>query len=211
MTDPLVTPPAPTRTSSRRHWLLAGIIAILGGYLTIVSVGGSLIQQLAGFAGGPPELTLLFVAQLVFAVAVTVLGFFLAPGSLGARLLGSVVYIVAVALLVVLLTLRVSAGLGRALSGPFIGATVTNPFFMILLFGALGWLIASRAKPIAYLALVLAVVIAPVGFLLAMAGASGPVSSIVQLSLVAIAAVVVLLVSTMRPAAPAIPTADLAA
>lgn len=219
MSDPLV-PPAlaePAGPIDRRHWLLAGVIAILGGYLTIIAIGGNLIQQLLGFGGGPAELTVLFVSQLVFAVAVTVLGYFLAPGSLGMRLLASAVYAAAVVLLVASLTLRVGGGLGRALSPLFFGATIANPFFMILLFGGLGWLLASRARGIAYLSLVLAAVVAPVGVLLALANLNGAVSSIVQLLAVGVAAVVILLVSFPRrpiepehlEAAEPIDTADL--
>jgi hypothetical protein len=217
MSDPLVTPTPtltePVRRIDRRQWLLAGIIAILGGYLTILAIGGSLIQQLTGFGGGPAELTLLFVSQLVFAVAVTVLGYFLAPGSLGMRLLASAIYVLAVVTLVVLLTLRVSGGLGRVLGGPVIGATLTNSFFMILLLGALAWLIATAARPIAFIALVLAAAIAPVGVLLALAGVSAALSSMVQLIAVGIAAVVILLVSIPRRAVAEEPidTADLPA
>jgi hypothetical protein len=213
MTDPLVTPvqAAPVRAIDRRHWLLAGIIAILGGYLTILAIGGNLIQQLLGFSGAPAEFTLLFVGQLVFAVAVAVLGYFLAPGPLGRRVLASAIYVVAVAVLVVCLTLRLGGGAGPVLGGPFIGATLTNSFFMILLFGALAWLIAARARPIAYLALLLVAAIAPIGTLFALGGISNAVSSMVQLVAVGVAAVVILLVSIPRASSvdEPIDTADL--
>lgn len=200
MTDPLVTPaPAePVRPIDRRIWLLAGIIAILGGYLTIQAISGGLIQHLAGFGNGPAELTVLLFSHLVFAVAVTVLGYFLAPGSLGMRVLASAIYVAAVVLVVAVLALRISGALGGGPGVLFVGATLANPFFVVLLFGALGWLLASRARPIAYLALLLAAAIAPVGLLFGLAGLSSVLSSIVQLVAVGVVAVVILLVSIPR-------------
>ncbi len=185
----------------RRRVLVAGVIAILGGYLTILAIGGQLIQQLLGF-GGPVEFTVLFTAQLVFAVGVSALGFFLVPGPLRRRVVAKVVYIVGIAILVLVLVLRVGGSGGALLGNQFVQATISNVFFMVLLFGALAWLIAVGARPFAYLSLVLAAVIAPVGLLFVLNGVSNGISYIVQLIAVAIAAGVILLISIPRSSVP---------
>ena len=186
-----------TEPIDRRRVLLAGVIAILGGYLTILAIGGQLIQQLLGF-GGPVEFTVLFAAQLVFAVGVSALGYFLVPGPLLRRVIAKIVYIVGIAILVLVLVLRVGGTGGALLGNQFVQATISNVFFMVLLFGALAWLIAVGARPFAYLSLVLAAVIAPVGLLFVLNGVSNGISYIVQLIAVAIAAGVILLISIPR-------------
>lgn len=187
-----------TLRSSRRQWLLAGIIAILGGYLTILSIGGQLIQTLLGYlTGAGVELAVLLISQLVFAVAVTVLGYLLAPAQLGRRLLAAVIYVAGAAVLVLSLYVRISGALGN-LGGIPVAMTIANPYFMVVLCGGLGWLIATSARPIAYLSLVLAFLVMPLGYLFAINGIASALSSLIQLVVSAVAALVILAVSRPR-------------
>ncbi len=117
-------------------------------------------------------------------------------------MVAKVVYIVGIAILVLVLVLRVGGTGGALLGNQFVQATISNVFFMVLLFGALAWLIAVGARPFAYLSLVLAAVIAPVGLLFVLNGVSNGISYIVQLIAVAIAAGVILLISIPRSSAP---------
>jgi hypothetical protein len=189
--------PAPVVPVDRRVWLRSGIIAILGGYLTIGSISGGLVQQLAGFMGAGPEYTVLLVGQLVFAIGVTALGYFLVPGPLGRRILGKVVYALAIVILVVVVTLRITGGLG-GFGGAWSGVSIGNPYFMVLLFGGLGWLIASGAKPLGYLALIFAFLMIPITYFLLVSGIPSAIAVMIQMVVVLIGAVLILLASWPR-------------
>lgn len=193
---PTQPPPAPNypTTIDRWRWLLAGVIAILGGYLTIQVATTGLGQIFVGYSD--PSITLLVIAELVFAVAVTALGYFFAPGPLGRRILAKAVYVVGILLLALVIWLRFTTGFG----GIPLALSFGNPFFVALLFGGLGWLIACAAAPMRYLVLLVALVALPLNYILVMAGASSGFGLVVQYVVCGIAAAAILLVS--RPPIP---------
>lgn len=183
-----------TDGTGRWRWLLSGVIGILGGYLTLLAISGGLLPALAGFAAPGPEYTILLVAQTVFAVVVTAFAYALAPGSVGRRWTAIAIYVVGVVLTILLALGRITGGIpGGAVMGFFL-----NAFWLVLLFGALGWLIACGARPLAYLGLLLTVILLPVSFGLIMNGFPSAASNGLQFALALVIAIVILILS--RPA-----------
>jgi hypothetical protein len=205
MSTPEPTPAAPSPYAApsvaaaapfdRWRWLLSGVIGILGGYLTVASVSGQLTMALSGRAAFPFEVGFLLVAQAVFALAVTAFAFMLAPGKFGRRVLAVVLFVVIVVLLVAFLVARNYGGL--RVPGPGF-LVVTNPYWIVLLAGAVGWLIAAGSRPLAYLSLLLTFIVMPLGFVFAMNNISYGISALVQYGLCLAIAVAILIVS--RPA-----------
>lgn len=189
-------PPPPVHATplDRWRWLLSGIIAILGGYITLQALTGGLGQVFLGFLA--PTVVAIYVAQIVFGVAVSALGYFFVTAPLGRRILAKAVWVVGVGLVILFVALRLTTGFG----GVPAGLTVANPHFMLLVFGGLGWLIASGVTPLRYLVLLVALVPVPINFLLVLGGADSALGTLVQLVITGIAAVVILLVS--RPPVP---------
>ncbi len=209
MTNPEVTTPvaanpylATTTTPpfDRWRWLLAGVIGILGGYLTIGAAIGGLLNALSGFGGFPPEFTALLVAQAVFAIAVTAFAYAVAPGSASRRILAIVIFALGVVGTVALMFGRIYAGL--PIPGT-ISNFLINPFFLVLFFGALGWLLASGARPLAFVGLLLTLIVLPLNFVFLINGVGSGISTAVQYVLALVVAVVILLIS--RPARVAVP------
>ena len=180
----------------RWRWLLAGVIGILGGYLTISSFSGGLLNVISGIAQYDLELSAQIVLQGVFALAVTAFAYLVAPGPFPRRVIAVVLFVVVAVAIVALLAARYSGGL--RLPGPAFNV-VLNPYWLVLLTGGLGWLIAAAARPIAYLSLLLTFIVMPLGFVFAINSISSGISTIVQLVLSLAIAIVILLVS--RPAA----------
>ncbi len=176
---PSQPPPPPTRATplDRWRWLLSGIIAILGGYITLGSLNGGFNILFAGLV--TPEAVVLAVLPFVFGILVTALGYFFVPAPLGRRILAKVVLVVGALLLILGVWLRMTTGAG----GLPLGMTLANAAFMLLLFGGLGWLIACRVEPIRYLVLLVALIAVPGPTLLTLAGVAGAVTYIVQLVL----------------------------
>lgn len=185
-----VAPPA-----DRWRWLLAGVLGILGGYLTVSSVTGGLANVLA--FNQDWEIAVLLVGQAVFALAVTSFAFLVAPGTLGRRVLAVVLFVVITVLLVVFIIGRISGTL--RFGGPPL-LVVTNSYWIVLVAGGLGWLIAAGARPLAYLSLLLTLIVMPLGFVFTVNNITFGISSTVQLVLSLVIAAVILLVS--RPAVP---------
>jgi hypothetical protein len=191
-------PPAPSSYPTpidRWRWLLSGIIAILGGYLTLLSLTGGFVNVFAGVLPDP-AINALLIAELVFAVAVTALGYFFVPAPLSRRLIAKVVYVVGIVILVILMALRISTGFG----GMALGVTLANPAFMVLLLGGFGWLLACGVAPVRYLVLLVALVVMPIWYWFALAGITTVIATIVQFAVCGVAAVIILLVS--RPPIP---------
>ena len=203
MSDSETVPPSPNPYApaalaapfDRWRWLLAGVIGILGGYITLSLMNSGLIQALSGLGGYPPEITVQFVAQAVFGLAVASFAFLVAPGPLGRRLLAVLIFVVVVIVLVFILIGRINGSL--RLPGP--GALVVlNPYWVVLFAGGLGWLLAAGARPLAYLTLAATLVVMPLGYVFAMNNISSGIGTVVQLALALVIAVGILFAS--RPA-----------
>lgn len=194
---PSQPPPAPNYPTpiDRWRWLLAGIIAILGGYITLQALNGPFIQIFTGVLSDT-SINVLLILELVFGVAVTALGYFFVPAPLGRRILAKVVFVVGVGIVVLFLALRITSGFG----GIPVGITLANPAFMVLLFGGLAWLIACGVAPIRYLVLLAAFVVMPLAFWMNMAGMTSGITLLVQLLVCGVIAGAILLVS--RPPIP---------
>ncbi len=198
--------PAPTATApfDRWRWLLAGVIGILGGYLTVSVFNSGLLNALLGFGQFQPDLIAQFVLQAVFALVVTSFAYFVAPTPLAGRVIAIAIYVVVAVLLVVVLAARLSGAL--RLPGPA-SYMMLNPYFLVLLVGGLCWLIATAARPIAYLTLLLAFIVMPIGFVFALNDLPFAIGTILQLGLSLAIAIVILLASRPRTATPAAPAA----
>ena len=183
--------------SDRWRWALAGVIGILGGYLTLSLLNGGIIQGLSRMGSYDPEIIALWVAQGLFALAVTALAYFVASGPLGRRVLAAALFIVITIVLVAVLVARISGAL--QIPGPGL-LVVTNPYWVVLFAGGLGWLIAASARPLAYLSLLLTFMVMPLGAIFVLNNIGFGISTVIQLVLSLAIALVILLVS--RPAAP---------
>jgi hypothetical protein len=181
----------------RWRWLLAGVIGILGGYLTLSSINGPLLQTLSGFGQFDPEQSGVFIGQTVFAFAVTVFAYLVAPGTLSRRVLASVLYVVLVIAFVAFMVARLYGDL--RIGGPVMSFFISTQF-AVLFAGALGWLIAAGSRPIAFLTLLLTFIVMPLNTVFALNSLSSGWSQIVQLPLCLVIAVAILLAS--RPATP---------
>lgn len=179
-----------------RYRNLASAVAVfLGGYLVLSSLSGVLVNQLAGY-GTQPELVALFLSQLVFAVLVVVLGFFLSNAPLSRKVIASVIVAVAVPLFLVLQAGRLTGSVGGGIP---LSITLANPAFMTVLAVGAGWLIVRGAQ-LGWLALLLAVVLIPLQFVFVMAAVSGVISQIVVLIVSAIVGLVI--IAAGRPLRP---------
>lgn len=211
MTNPEVTSPiapnpyvvtAAEPAFDRWRWLLAGVIGILGGYLAIASAVGGLLNGLSGFGGFPPEFVALLIGQAVFAVLVTGFAYAVAPGTASRRILAIVIFSLGFVGTLALMFARIYSGLG--LPGALSGVLV-NPFWLVLFLGALGWLLASGARPLAFLGLLLTFIVMPLNFVFVLNGIGSGISTGVQYAAAFVIAVVILLIS--RPAAVVAPAA----
>jgi hypothetical protein len=159
---------APTRPGRG----LAGAIAVfLGGYLLLAGFSGllgqaslSLFATLSGRPGPeyPGGLMTLAVLQFLFALIVVVGGLLIGRVSTTGALVGAIVVVVGGILTFVVLGLRLNGLLpfpGGRDGIPF-QAVFANPWFAIVLFVGVGWLLARRAG-IGWLTLLGAVLLIP--------------------------------------------------
>lgn len=194
------TPGAPTTAAApfdRSRWLLVGVIGILGGYLTVKALDGSMIFALVQVDRYGPGYVLLFVSEAVFALAVTSFAFFFAPGPLVRRVLAVVLFVAVTVALAGLLVGRLSGTI--SVPGPTLWV-LADPHWVVLAVGGLGWLIAAGARPIAYFTVLLALIVMPLGYVFALGDIAVGVSTLVQLGVSLAVAVAILFVS--RPAVP---------
>ena len=181
----------------RWRWLLAGVIGILGGYLTVSVVTSPFTFAFVQLDRYEPEQMLLFVSQAVFALSATSFAFLVAPGPFGRRVLAVVIFIVVTIVLVVVLVGRLSGAI--RVPGPTLGVII-NPYSVVLAAGGLAWLIAVGARPIAYFSVLLTLIVMPLNYVFALNGLASGINTTVQLVLSLAVAIVILLVS--RPAVP---------
>ena len=157
-------PSAPPAQLVSTRWLLALVTVSLGGYLLVLSLAGQFIQL---FTGMRIELSygVLLVLQLLFALAVVLLGLFFAPTSLARRSVAGAVVAVVVLLTIILQAVRLTTGLGAATV--FIGFTFADAFVMLPLALGAAWLVVRARPGLAYAALALVVIPALVHWALA--------------------------------------------
>ena len=188
--------PVPTSHVDRWRWLLSGVIGIVGGYVTLASVSGPLLMALNPFSTGyPPEVTVQLTLQALFGVVLTVFGYLASPGGSGAgKAIAAGIWAVGVAATVALLWGRL---FGEIRLGPAANLFI-NPWWLIVLIGALGWLVAINARGLVYLALLLTLVLMPLNLLFTFNGFSSGISSIVQYVVALGVAVAVLLIARPR-------------
>jgi hypothetical protein len=171
--------PRPARTPDVR-WLLALVTVSLGGYLLVLSLSGQFIQL---FTGVQLEISygVLLTLQLLFAVAVVVLGFFFAPAPLVRRGIASAI-VVGIALLVVILqAVRLSTGFGAA--SVFVGFTLGDSFVMLSLALGAAWLVVRMRPGLAFASLALVVILALVHWALILNAVDSATSQLVMLVL----------------------------
>jgi hypothetical protein len=175
--------------------MLAGVIGIVGGYLTVSAAASPALSNIA--RNFDPEYLMPWIAELLFALVVTSFAFFVAPGARRRRVLAIAIFCAIVVVLVVLLVARQTGSL-RAPVPIFI--VFLNPYWVVLFAGGLGWLIAAGSRVVAYFTLLLAILVMPIPFVFALNNIEFGATALVQLVLSLVVAVVILLVS--RPPVP---------
>lgn len=178
-------PSAPPAQLVSTRWLLALVTVSLGGYLLVLSLAGQFIQL---FTGMRIELSYgaLLVLQLLFAVAVVLLGLFFAPTSLARRSIAGAIVAVVVLFTVILQAVRLTTGLGSATV--FIGFTFADAFVMLPLALGAAWLVVRARPGVAYAALALVVIPALVHWALLVNGVDSVTTQIIMLVLGALVA-----------------------
>jgi hypothetical protein len=183
--QPAQLPVAGTALSNR--WLLSLVTTSLGGYLLVSSLSGQVTQLLSGaeymqsygFGFG-----LLLVLNLLFALAVVLLGLFFATASLARRGIAAGIVVLGVILVSILQAVRVTAGFGRAT--PFLAFTFADPYVMLPLLLVAAWFVVRYRPGLAFVALALVIIIALSHWGLLVAGIDTATSSLVILLLSAI-------------------------
>jgi len=173
-------PPAPPAQLVSTQWLLALVTVSLGGYLLMLSLGGQFIQL---FTGMRIEVSYgaLLVLQLLFAVAVVLLGFFFAPASLARRSIAGAIVAVVVLFTVILQAVRLTTGLGAA--SVFIGFTFADAFVMLPLALGAAWLVVRARSGLAFAGLALVVLPALAHWALLVNGVDSATTQIIMLIL----------------------------
>jgi hypothetical protein len=188
--DPLVTP-----AFDRWRRVLAGVIGIVGGYLTVSAVTSPVVY--AATRDLDHGFVLPGIAEGIFALGVTWFAFFVAPGTLRRRVLAIVIF---TAVVVVLVALLVGWFTGTLATPARTFMVFANPYWVVLVGGGLGWLVAAGSRPVAYLALLLAFIVMPLQYAFAIGNIEVGASTLVQLGVSLAVAVVILIVS--RPPVP---------
>lgn len=187
----------PVRTPAPGRALASAVAVFLGGYILVQSLSSNLATYLAVQAAREPEAAVLLLTQLVFALAVVVVGFFLAPAPVGRKFLASALVVVGSILVVVTQAMRVSGAIRWGAGGVPLTMTLINAFFMVALTVGAGWLIVRSAR-VGWLALLATVILIPLPYLFTVANISWAIIQIVMLILLGIVGVVILLAG--RPA-----------
>lgn len=128
------------------------------------------------------------MSQLIFAVAVVVVGYFLSSAPVSRKFIASLLVVVVVPLFLVVQVGRLTGSIGGGIP---LSITLANPAFMTVLSVGAGWLIARGAR-LGWLALLLTVVLIPIQFVFAMAAVGGVISQIVVLVVSAIIGAVII-------------------
>ncbi len=191
---PAPLPAAPGRRDTAR-WAAAGLLGIVGGFVVLSGgVGSQLPISLAGFGGMPLSVVVLQLLQVLFGVAAVVAAYLLAPGRIGMRVVAGVVFVIAAVLSIVFASIRLTGSVD-----PFMSSVLLNATALLVFWGAVGWLLACGARPIAYLSLLAPLVLLlPIAMWLSMAGVEGAIITLVLQVIALVTSVVVLLASAAR-------------
>lgn len=200
---PAWQPPGATASSSspaaarrRARWLPAGLLGIVGGYVIVLALSGPLLLALTNFSGVYLAPALMGAAQLLFGVVAVLAAYLLAPGPIGLRLTAVVLLLGVVGLAVGVVVARTTLVLGGPLS-----AVVFSQAGILVVGGGLCWLLACRARILAYLSLLPALALfLPIAQWLLMAGADNALVTFVTHVLALVAALVILGASAARKA-----------
>jgi hypothetical protein len=173
-------PQPPTARTPDIRWLLALVTVSLGGYMLVLSLSGQFIQL---FTGMPIDVSygVLLTLQLIFALAVVVLGFFFAPAPLMRRAIAAGIVVAIVLLVIVLQAIRLSSGFGPA--SVFIGLTLGDSFVMLALGLGSGWLVVRKRPGLSFATLALAVILSLVRWGLVLNGFDLATSQLIMLVL----------------------------
>jgi hypothetical protein len=174
-------------TALSNRWLLSLVTTSLGGYLLIWSLSGQVTQVLSGaeymqsygFSFG-----LLLVLQLLFAVAVVLLGLFFATASLARRGIAAGIVVLGVILLSILQAVRVTAGFGRAT--PFFAFSFADAYVVLPLLLVAAWFVVRYRPGLAFVTLALVIIIALAHWGMVVGGVDSATTTIVLLLLSAV-------------------------
>ncbi|SMG31788.1 hypothetical protein [Agreia pratensis] len=181
---PKLGQPQAAGTAHSNRWLLSLVTTSLGGYLLLSSLSGQVTQVLSGaeymrdlgFSFG-----LLLTLDLLFALAVVLLGLFFATASLARRGLAAGIVTAAVIVVALFQAVRFSMGFGGATA--FVAFTVADPYVMLPLALGAAWLVVRYRPALTFAALVLVIILALVHWALLTFGADSATSSLVMLLL----------------------------
>jgi hypothetical protein len=167
------------------QWLLSLVTVSLGGYLIVLSVGGQFVQL---FLNMRLDLSVgvLLVLQLLFALAVAVLGFLFAPAPMTRRSIASAIVVAFVLVTVIVQASRLSGGFGPL--RVFVGFTFADVFVMLTLALGAAWLVVRSRPGLAFISLALVVIVALVHWGLLVNNIDSATSQIVMLILSALVA-----------------------
>lgn len=189
---PILDRPQATTEERSRRWL-TGLLGIAGGFVVLTVAIGQLPQLIAGFSGAPPSYTVLLVAQALFGLALVVTAYLVSPAPLPSRLIAVAIVVLGVVVVIVLQVVRLTVP-GNAM----LLSIVSNPPAWLVLLGGLGWLIAVRARPRAYLGLAATILLfLPIMTWMVMAGVESAVSTLVMQVLALVVALVILVVGAL--------------
>lgn len=176
--------PQPARTADDVRWFLTLVTVTLGGYLLVLSLSGQVTQILSGSELGlsfGASFGVLLVLQLLFALAVVLLGLFFAPTTLARRGVAGAIIVGVVVIVALAQALRFAVGFGAATT--FIGFSFGDPFVMLSLALGAAWLVVRNRPGLAYVLLTLVILTGLVRWGLLYAGVDSATSQLIALLL----------------------------
>jgi len=171
------------RSAVNYRTLASAITVFLGGYLLVSSLSGQLGLAVSGASQYPIEVTVFLVLQALFAIVVVVVGLLLTAAPVTNRLIAVAVVVAGTLVVLVTQAFTLTGSLGAG--GIPTRMTLGNGYFMTLLTVGAAWLIVRTAR-VGWLALLAALVLIPVPYLLLLASTPSVITQIVALLLSAI-------------------------
>lgn len=182
--DPAVPAPAPhaaepapayiERTRRPGRGLAGAIATFLGGYLVLASLSSQLSSVVMGLfrpESGPMfdgTVAVFLVLQFVFALLVVAVGILLGSRHLGLGFAGAAIAVVASIVILFVQAARLSGVLRIPGDQAVIQSIFGNPWWAVVLWVGVGWLLARRAR-LGWLALIAVVVLIPIPTMIVLA------------------------------------------